>query len=55
MEMGTGVAGRRAVLPAEMATRSGPGHVATPAPPPSPGLATCPVAQVRPRPSIGGY
>lgn len=44
---GTGVTGRRAASPVEMATRREPGHVATPARPPSPEPVICPAAQVK--------
>lgn len=47
MERGTGVTGRRAVSPVEMATRREPGPVVMHAQPPSPELVICPTAQVK--------
>lgn len=54
----TGVVGRHAAYPVEMATRSGPGHAAMPAQPQSHGHVTCPAVQVRKPflgPSFGGH
>lgn len=44
---GTGAAGPRAPSPADTGTRREPGHVVTPARPPSRGRVTCPSAQVK--------
>lgn len=45
--MGTGVTGRRALLPVEMETRRERGRVVMPAQPQSPELVICPTAQVK--------